>query len=181
MVFKKFAITCATALGLMSGAAHAETTLKLATVAPTSSPWGQWAQATADKIEELSGGELKIQVIGDAQLGDEQTILRQSIKDRIDIALVSNIPMTLIGQEVDVFSTPFLFDTVEQGTCVVYSHMNDILGPTLRDAGLEPLTWMEIGHYLVFSKSGNTLTPADLEGQKLRVAATTSDEAFAAA
>lgn len=179
MAFKKFAITCATALGLMSGAAHAETTLKLATVAPTSSPWGQWAQATADKIEELSGGELKIQVIGDAQLGDEQTILRQSIKGRIDIALVSNIPMTLIGQEVDVFSTPFLFDTVEQGTCVVYSHMNDILGPTLREAGLEPLTWMEIGHYVVFSKSGNALTPADLEGQKLRVAATTSDEAFA--
>ena len=179
MTFRKLAITCAAALGMMTVTAQAETTLKLATVAPTSSPWGQWAQATADKIEELSGGELKIQVIGDAQLGDEQTILRQSIKGRVDIALVSNIPMSLIGQEVDVFSTPFLFDTVEQGTCVVYSHLNDILGPTLRNAGLEPLTWMEIGHYVVFSKSGNALTPADLEGQKLRVAATTSDEAFA--
>ncbi|MCV6584835.1 MAG: TRAP transporter substrate-binding protein DctP [Marinibacterium sp.] len=179
MTLKKLALTCATALGMMTAAAQAETTLKLATVAPTSSPWAQWAQAAADRIEEISGGELKIQVIGDAQLGDEQTILRQGIKGRVDIVLVSNIPMSLIGQEVDVFSTPFLFDSVEQGTCVVYNHMSDILGPTLQDAGLEPLTWMEIGHYVVFSKNENALTPEDLQGQKLRVAATTSDEAFA--
>ncbi len=179
MTVKKFAITCAMALGVMTAAAHAETTLKVATIAPIASPWGKWAQDTADKIEELSGGELKIQIIGDAQLGDEQTILRQGIKGRVDIVMVSNIPMSLIGQEVDVFSTPFLFDSVEQGTCVVYGHMNDILGPTLKEAGLEPLTWMEIGHYVVFSKNENALTPSDLEGRKLRVAATTSDEAFA--
>jgi len=179
MNIKNLATCCAIAFGLLSSPALAETTLRAATIAPMTSPWGQWAQSVADQIAEKSGGKLKIQVIGDAQLGDEQTILRQGMKGRVDIVMVSNIPLSLIGQEVDVFSTPFLFDSVEQGTCVAYSHMSDILGPNLLDAGLIPLTWMEIGHYLTFSKKEPALTPDALSGKKLRVAATTSDEAFA--
>lgn len=179
MKFKSILAAMATVATFSSSAAVAETTLRVATIAPTNSPWGQWAQKTADMIAEASNGELIIDVIGDAQLGDEQTILRQGMKGRVDIVMVSNIPLTLIGQEMDVFATPFLFDTVEQGTCVAYGHMSDILGPSMQEAGLIPLTWMEIGHYVTFSKEGHALTPDALEGKKLRVAATVSDEAFA--
>ncbi|WP_422049866.1 TRAP transporter substrate-binding protein [Shimia sp.] len=178
MKFTKFATTCALALGVMSSTAFAETTLKLATVAPLSSPWGQWAQGVAKKIEEESGGEMKIEVIGDAQLGDEQTILRQGMKGRVDLVLVSNIPLSLIGQEMDLVSSPFLYDSVEQGSCVAFNHLSEILGPSLREARLEPLTWMEVGNYIVFSKD-EARTPSALEGRKVRVAATTADELFA--
>ncbi|MBO9397062.1 TRAP transporter substrate-binding protein [Shimia sp. R9_2] len=178
MKFTKFATTCALALGVMSSTALAETTLKLATVAPLSSPWGQWAQGVAKKIEEESGGEMKIEVIGDAQLGDEQTILRQGMKGRVDLVLVSNIPLSLIGQEMDLVSSPFLYDSVEQGSCVAFNHLSEILGPSLREARLEPLTWMEVGNYIVFSKD-EARTPSALEGRKVRVAATTADELFA--
>lgn len=61
------------------------------------------------------------------------------MKGRIDIAMVSNIPLTLVGQEMDIFATPFLFVSVAQGTCVAQSHMSDILGPTMLEAGLIPL------------------------------------------
>ena len=178
MKLTKIASTCALALGVMSSAALAETTLKLATVAPLSSPWGQWAQGVAQKIEEVSGGEMKIEVIGDAQLGDEQTILRQGMKGRVDLVLVSNIPLSLIGQEMDLVSSPFLYDSIEQGSCVAFNHLSEILGPSLREARLEPLTWMEVGNYIVFSKD-EARTPSALEGRKVRVAATTADELFA--
>ena len=179
MKLKLVSAAVAVAATLAAGAAYAETKLRAASIAPTTSPWGQWAQKTADMIAEASNGEFIIEFIGDAQLGDEQTILRQAMKGRIDIAMVSNIPLTLISQEMDVFATPFLFDSVEQGTCVAYSHMSDILGPKMQEAGLLPLTWMEIGHYVTFSKTGHALTPDALAGKKLRVAATVSDEAFA--
>lgn len=179
MKFTRIAATCATALGLLAAPAFAETVLRAASVAPTTSPWGQWFLGVADKIEEVSGGELKIEFIGDAQLGDEQTILRQAMKGRVDIAMVSNIPLSLIGQELDVISSPFLFDSVEQGTCVALNHMGDILKPNLEKAGLHPMTSMEVGHYIVFSKNGPATTPDALKGQKIRVAATVSDEAFA--
>ena len=178
MKFKKFAAGCAMALSLFGTMAHAEKTLKLATVAPLSSPWGQWAQGVAAQIEETSGGKLKIEVIGDAQLGDEQTILRQGMKGRVDLVLVSNIPMSLIGQELDLVSSPFLYDSIEQGSCVAFNHLSGILGPNLQEAGLEPLTWMEVGNYLVFSKEP-VRTPDALQGRKVRVAATTADELFA--
>lgn len=178
MKFRNLAFGCALALGTFGAAAQAETTLKLATVAPLTSPWGQWAQGVADQIAEDSGGELIIEIIGDAQLGDEQTILRQGMKGRVDLVMVSNIPMSLIGQELDLVSSPFLYDSTEQGTCVAFNHLSDILGPSLQESGLEPLTWMEVGNYLVFSKE-ETRTPEALSGKKLRVAATTADAMFA--
>jgi TRAP-type C4-dicarboxylate transport system substrate-binding protein len=177
MKFKHLIAGCVTAIGLATGVS-AETTLRMATVAPTSSPWGQWALGVAEKIEAASNGQLKLQFIGDAKLGDEQTILRQGMKGRVDIAMVSNIPLTLIGQEIDLLSTPFLFDSVEQGTCVATQHMGAVLEDNLKDAGLHPLTSMEVGHYVVFTKDP-VQTPEDLEGVKVRTAATTSDENFA--
>lgn len=178
MKLRKLALGCAMAIGAFASAAQAETTLKLATVAPLSSPWGQWAQGVADQIAEISEGQLIIEVIGDAQLGDEQTIIRQGMKGRVDLVMVSNIPLSLIGQELDLTSSAFLYDSVDQGSCVAFEHMSEILGPSLRDAGLEPLTWMEVGNYLVFSKE-DARTPEDLAGKKVRVAATTADELFA--
>ncbi len=178
MIFKRFTVCLAFSASVFGFGVHAETTLKLATVAPLSSPWGQWAQGVADQIADTSGGALTIEVIGDAQLGDEQTILRQGMKGRVDLVLVSNIPMSLIGQELDLVSSPFLYDSIEQGSCVAFEHLSDILGPNLREAGLEPLTWMEVGNYLVFSQEP-VRTPDAMAGQKVRVAATTADELFA--
>lgn len=158
----------------------AETVLKLASVAPSGSPWGKWATGVAAKIEEISGGELKIQLLLDAQAGDEQTILRQTTKGRMDIAFVSNVPLTLLSQEMAIPSAAYLFDSPEQGTCVTYEHLSGTLGGIMEDAGVVPLTWMEVGHYVLFSKTP-VAVPADLAGMKVRIAPSIADAAFAKA
>lgn len=158
--------------------AAAETVLKLASVAPSGSPWGKWATGVAAKIEEASGGELRIDLLLDAQAGDEQTILRQTAKGRLDIAFVSNVPLTLLSQEMAVPSAPYLFDSAEQGTCVAYEHLATTLGDIMDGAGVVPLTWMEVGHYVIFSKEPVS-TPADLQGKKMRIAPSIADAAFA--
>ena len=165
-------------LVVTGAAAQAETVLKLASVAPTGSPWGKWATSVAAQIEELSGGELKIDLLLDAQAGDEQTILRQTAKGRLDIALVSNVPLTLLSQEMAITSAAYLFDSPEQGTCVAYEHLADSLGGIMEGAGVVPLTWMEVGHYILFSKQP-LQTPADLEGLKMRIAPSIADSALA--
>lgn len=166
------------ALSLNALPAMAETTLRLGTVAPITSPWGQWAEGVAEQIKEASGGELIIDVVGDAQLGDEQEIIRQTMRGRLDMAMVSNVPLSLVGQELDILSSAFVYDTPEQGTCVAFEHMNEIVGPSMADAQLVQLSTMDVGHYFIFSKEPIS-SPADLEGQKLRVAATTADEFLA--
>ncbi len=165
-------------LVLSGAAAHAETVLKLASVAPSGSPWGKWATGVAAKIEEVSGGELKIDLLLDAQAGDEQTILRQTAKGRLDIAFVSNVPLTLLSQEMAIPSAAYLFDSPEQGTCVAYEHLAGVLGGIMEGAGVVPLTWMEVGHYVLFSKQP-LKTPSDLAGLKMRIAPSIADAALA--
>jgi len=47
-------------------------------------------------------------------------------------------------------------------------------------SGVVPLTWMEVGQYILFSKEPVKL-PSDLAGKKVRIAPTISDAAFAKA
>lgn len=159
---------------------QAETVLKLASVAPSTSPWGKWVAGVAQQIEEKSGGDLKLQLLLDAQAGDEQTILRQTIRGRIDIAYVSNTPLTILSQEIALASAPYLFSSAEEGTCVAHEHMGEVFGTLMQDAGVVPLTWMEVGQYVIFSKDP-VKVPTDLNGKKTRVAATVTDEAYARA
>jgi len=176
MKFKGLAVVAGLALSPI--AATAETVLKMASVAPSTSPWGKWASAVSAKVEEVSGGELKIEMLFDAQAGDEQTILRQTMKGRLDIAFVSNVPMTLISEELAIPSSAYLFDSAEQGTCVAHEHMAGVLGGLMDGAGVVPLTWMEVGHYVLFSKEPINL-PSDLNGKKVRIAPSIADVALA--
>ncbi len=166
-IFKAAVVTAG--LVLAPVLASAETVLKLASVAPSSSPWGKWAQGVADQIEKESNGELKIDLILDAQAGDEQTILRQAVKGRIDIAFVSNAPLALLREEISLVSVPYLFDTPEQGSCVIHKHLEEIAGDMMVDAGLVPLGWMEVGYSTIFSKVP-VKVPEDMAGLKVRIA-----------
>lgn len=171
-------IAISAAMALTAIPASAETVLKMASVAPSGSPWGKWAAAVSAKVEEVSGGELKIEMLLDSQAGDEQTILRQTMKGRLDIALVSNVPITLISESLALPSAPYLFSSVEEGTCVFHEHLTSELTGIMGDAGVVPLTWMEVGQNIIFSTEP-VRVPSDLAGKKVRVAPSISDVAFA--
>lgn len=173
----KLGLAAIVGLALSPSASGAETVLKMGSVAPSGSPWGKWAAGVAAKIEEVSGGELKIDLLLDSQVGDEQTILRQAMKGRLDIAYVSNTPLTLIADEMALPSAPYLFDSVEQGSCVAHQHMQSVFNDIMTEAGVVPLTWMEVGQNIFFSKSP-IRTPADLDGMKIRVGPTKAAVAF---
>lgn len=157
--------------------AQSETELRLGTVAPSGSPWGEWVQGVADEIEHVSEGALRINVIGDAALGEEKTILRQGMRGRLDMVMTSNIYLSLIRQEMGLVSSPYLFDSIEQGSCVAYQHMSSILGDAMDEAQLVPLSWLEVGNMIVFSNDPVT-TPSDLEGKKVRISETSADMLF---
>ena len=164
-------------VSILSGAAQAQTELRLGTAAPSMSPWGVWVQDVADEIEAISGGALRIRVIGDAALGGEKTLLRQGMKGRLDMIMISNVYLSLIEQEMDLVSSPFLFDTTAQGSCVAVHHLGSILEDSMDAAQLVPLGWLEVGNVIVFSKDPIAV-PSDLEGKKVRISETSVDMLF---
>ena len=169
MKLKLLSLVSAFALGLTAPVAHAETVLRVGSVAPTASPWGQWIGAVAAKLEEVSGGEMKMNLLLDGQIGDELTMVRQAQRGRLDMVFVSNDPIAVLIPQMDLVSTPYLFDSIEQGTCVMFEHLADLFGPLMEENNLVPVTWMEVGNSVVFSREPIN-SPEDMQGLRLRVA-----------
>lgn len=171
------ALALAATLAAFAAPATAETVLKLGSVSPSGSPWTKWVQNVSAQVAEASNGELRIELFLDGQVGDEQTIIRQTVKGRLDLAYVSNVPLALLAEELVLPSVANLFDSVDQGTCVAHNHLAAAFSEVMEDSGVVPLTWMEIGHNALFSKTPIRL-PSDLEGLKVRIAPTTADAAL---
>lgn len=175
---KLFTKTAVAAMLSMSLAAAADAgALRLGTAAPEGSPWGKFLAGFAAKTAELSGGELTITPFWSQELGDEQTMVRQAARGRVDIVAVSNTAISLLVPEYSLMSAPYIFDSPEQADCVYDKHMRDAFGAELDAAGIVPLADFEVGQQIIFSKS-LIKTPADLAGTKIRTAPTIPDSVF---
>jgi len=157
------------AMAFGASAAQSQTELRLGSVAPTKSPWGAWITQVAAEIEKVSGGKMTLNLLLDGQIGDEVTMVRQAQKGRLDLVYVSNDPISVIMPEMEFISSPYFFDSVEQGTCVQHEHLAGILEPLMDENNLVPITWMEVGHTNIFSTKPVRM-PADMAGLKIRVA-----------
>ncbi len=67
----------AMALALVSAPLHAQTVWRMATKMPPEGPEGKVFQYFADQAEKYSGGQLKVQVYPNEQLGKEAAVLEQ--------------------------------------------------------------------------------------------------------
>lgn len=169
-------IAAAVAAALAVSVAEARE-LRSAGAAPEKTPWGQSVNAFAAKVAELSGGSLTIKHFHASQLGDEQTTVRQVARGRLDMGGFSNTATSLLVPEFGLLSSPFTFSSVEQADCVADNHLLKTFGPALDDAGVVAIGWFEVGQQIIFSKTP-IVTPADLEGVKIRTAPTKTDTLF---
>lgn len=107
-------LLAATMAGAMAVPVSADDTITLtyAEVNPIDSVSGQMAQAFADKVEELSGGSIVIDIQASGVLGAEQDFLDDMMGGggTIDIARISAFSLNSYGAESSVLlSLPFTF------------------------------------------------------------------------
>ena len=100
-----------------SGGGNETVTLVMAEVNPEDSIIGQVDRAFIDKLEELSGGTVKIDFQASGVLGAEEVVLDTifgSDKPAIDIARISVFALNSYGVKKTVFCTlPFVFESPE--------------------------------------------------------------------
>ncbi|MCB1384772.1 MAG: TRAP transporter substrate-binding protein [Nitratireductor sp.] len=106
------ALLClATGITLVLGsAANAETVWKMATKMPVDSPEGQIFQKFADLTDEYTGGELKITVYPNEQLGKEDAVLEQLQANIVQIYAEGFGYMKKWEPALGWLSGPFAFD-----------------------------------------------------------------------
>ncbi|MDR3164636.1 MAG: TRAP transporter substrate-binding protein [Synergistaceae bacterium] len=156
-----------------AGAAEAGVKLVYAEVNPADSLMGQTAQAFKDKVEELSKGDIVIDIQFSGVLGAEQDVLDTIIGGggTIDMSRIATYSLNSYGSKsLSLLSIPYTFTGREHFWKVANS---DLGAKLLNEAtelglGIKGLFYAEEGfrHFFFNSKAEDI---ADLAGKKIRV------------
>ncbi len=90
-------------------------TLKLGTCAPESSTFVQYSLLASEKLEELSGGTMRLEVIGGGALGNIPQHFSQMNNGTLDLFVQGlDAPAALKGgEDFNILNVPFLFKSLE--------------------------------------------------------------------
>ncbi|MEM7025686.1 MAG: TRAP transporter substrate-binding protein [Pseudomonadota bacterium] len=126
-------------------------------------------QEFGDLLTEKLGDEVAIEVFHSGQLGDEIVHMEQVRTGQIDVYPLGSDAIVL-DETWAIFDTPFLFSDREQVARVLDGPIGDELKASMREkAGLEVLSFGEIGFRHITNNVRPIVVPADLDGVKLRV------------
>ncbi len=123
----------------------------------------------AEKAEEKSGGQLKINVYPSAQLGQERECIELLQIGSLAMTKTSAAVMEGFSPNFKVLSIPYLFRDKQH----LFKVLNGDIGDQLRTEGekywLRGLTFYDAGSRSFYTKDAPVENPDDLIGKKIRV------------
>ena len=96
-MIRRLALTLATVLSL-AVPAHAQTVLKIATLAPDGSSWMNLFREWGRNVDAKSGGKVKIKFFAGGSQGDERDAVRKMRLGQLSGAAVTAIGLGQIGR-----------------------------------------------------------------------------------
>ena len=144
-------------------------TLRLGHGLPTNHPVHNAMVYMADRLEEKSGGKMKIKIYSDAQLGEERVLVELLQIGSLSMTKVSASVMTNFAPEYGVLETPYLY----KDEAHKFRIFEGALGKEILSKGekfwLRGLCFYDAGSRSFYTKEKPILTPDDLTGLKIRV------------
>jgi TRAP-type transport system periplasmic protein len=139
--------------------------IRMATLAPSGSPWMELLERAAVEIAEQTEQRIKIKYYAGGQQGDERDFIRKIKLGQLDGAVITSLGLAQIEPSILVLQLPMLFTTQEEVDYVsgkmwpYFQKKFEKKGFRLGDRG-------ELGWLYFFSKAKVT-SIADLRKQKL--------------
>lgn len=151
-------------LGLMPAAAQ-QHTLRMATAAPTNTIWQQQFDQFAADVAEETGGNVKIEIFYNSQLGTGNAVLPQVMRGRIDMGAFATSEVSDQLRDAYLVSMILYYDDMTVRSCILDS-VRDEYRTLLAPTGLRLLDWSEVGSFQI---SGTTpfTSPEMLNGLRL--------------
>jgi TRAP-type C4-dicarboxylate transport system substrate-binding protein len=147
-------------------AARAENVeIRLATLAPSGSPWMEVLGKAQAEIKTKTGGRVTLKYYEGGQQGDERDFVRKMGLGQLDGAAITSIGLAMIDESIRVLELPMLFQSAEEVDYVAdkmwpyFQKKFEKKGYKLNDRG-------EVG-WIYFLSKGKVEKIADLKGQKL--------------
>jgi len=171
MKSKLIGAVCAAALVLASGAAMAETTIRVTLQLPETHSLGQNWLAFKKIIEKESGGELKVQLFPSAQLFKDKQVPEAVGSGAVEAGSAFLGRFAGSVPAVEIVNLPFFFrdEAHLRAAASNGSTMRDILDKAvLKETGAKVLWWQAFGRNIYLNKGEPIRTPDDLKGKKVR-------------
>lgn len=157
------------AAGTASAKPKAKIVLKLSHVLDQAHPVHAAMEFMAKRLLEKSGGTVELQIFPNGQLGSETESIEQVQRGAIAMVKTSAAPMESFVPNMALFGLPYLFRDEDH----YWKVLNGPIGKELLEAGasvgLRGLCYYDSGSRSFYTKGKPILTPADLDGKKIRV------------
>jgi TRAP-type C4-dicarboxylate transport system substrate-binding protein len=138
--------------------------IKLSSLVPERTPWGDLLNRMAADWHRATNGEVEL-VISHGMKSSEGDLLRQLNLNQIQAAMLSTFGLKLITPEIMTLSCPFLIRDNEELDLVLDQLKPDI-EQRINGRGYFTLAWSKVGWVRFFSKNP-VFVPADLKRQRL--------------
>jgi TRAP-type transport system periplasmic protein len=145
--------------------ARADTEIRLATLAPSGSPWMQVLEKAQGEIKQKTGGRVRLKYYPGGQQGDERDFVRKINAGQLDGAAITSIGLSMIDESIRVLELPMMFESINELDYVAdkmwpyFQKKFEKKGFRLNDRG-------EVG-WIYFMSKNKVSSIADLKGQKL--------------
>jgi tripartite ATP-independent transporter DctP family solute receptor len=145
--------------------------MKMSVSTADSSPWAKGAQKWADLVKERTKGRVQIKVFPNEQLssGNQPKGIEQLQNGVTDATFHSTIIYSVLDPKFSVISMPWIVPSNEIADKALAGPAGEKIKELLRAKGIEPLGFGENGFRQVTNSKQAIVTPADMEGLKIRI------------
>lgn len=160
-----FTLTVGLGLAGTAGEANAAEVIKIGTLAPAASPWGQVFKVWADAVSQKSGGAVELQFFFNGTQGDEAAMVGKMKAGQLDGAAVTAVGLGKIFKPILALQMPGLFTTWSKLDAARDAMKGDF-EQGAKNAGFSILGWGDVGAVHLLSKGFQVHVPDDLKGKK---------------
>jgi TRAP-type C4-dicarboxylate transport system substrate-binding protein len=133
-----------------------------------------------ERVEEATGGRIRMRALIYGQLGSEEQLLSGLRRGRIHYANLSAQVVSTVVPELTLLYAPYLFDSEAEADFIYDRYLTPLYRELLGAKDLHLVTWYEIGFHHVYAVRP-IIDPADAHGRRFRIASSLSARLFAQA
>jgi TRAP-type C4-dicarboxylate transport system substrate-binding protein len=162
MLRKLLVMFAAAALVLTATKIAGAATLKVGTLAPAESPWGQVFKVWQKGVKERTNGAVELQFFWNGQQGDEVAMVGKMRTGQLDGAAITATGLAQIYKHVLVLQMPGLFPTWEK-LDKARNAMRPKFDAEFEKEGFKIIGWGDVGIAHLMTKGFEVRRPADLK------------------
>ncbi|WP_341730068.1 TRAP transporter substrate-binding protein [Brooklawnia sp.] len=154
-----------------AGGGGSQTVFKLAFNQTEDHPQYAAGVALGEKLEEATDGRYSVKVYPNEQLGGQADVIQNLSNGTVELMWVGAPVLEGFNSDFVVFNLPYMFDSTEaQGAVLSDTEALDPLYHSIEDSkSITVLTGVNAGTRNVYNSKHPVVTPADLQGMKIRV------------